>query len=474
MPLTRRHFLRQTSTAFAAGAMPALVSSSKVAAASDYKALVCVFLNGGNDAWNTVAPVSSPEYSAYASARGLGESWGLALEKVQFQPFDKGGRVEAEGNYGMHPGLKACHTLYEEGDLAIVSGIGPLVKPTTKAQYLASSGLGENSLNMNHPLPSQLFGHNTQVNQWHTLNGAQNRPHGWAGRALDALQYNLMNQMLPASISTNGRPQLLVGSANIPYVLDANGIQRFFGLTEGRYHQARAESYRRIMSAKLADGNASIYAKAFAQVQASALENALKFQRALDNAPEFKTFPNADQAGLASQLRTVAKIISARDSFNVNRQIFFVEDIGFDLHDHQMRDQPRLLSTLDAALGGFSEALKSMGVWDNVVTFTQSDFGRTLTSNGDGSDHGWSGLQFVVGGAVSGGEMVGTYPILELDREDEIGNGIFIPDISVDQYAATLSHWFGVPDPELDKVCPQLANFVDRDLGFLGKKLSII
>lgn len=465
--MNRRRFIQQASAMLTAAATPGFSLSSQASVASDYKALVCVFLNGGNDAWNTVTPVSSSEYSAYASARGHGETWGLALDQSQFLSIDKGNQVLADGSYGMHPSLTSCHSLYQEGDLAVVTGIGPLVKPTSLAQYRAASGITDDPANSAHPLPSLLFGHNTQSNQWHTLNGTQNRPYGWAGRALDALRSQLPNQGLPAGISTQGRPNLLTGEFSIPYAIDPNGIQRFEGLTEGTFHKKRAAAYRRMMATTLASDTATLYQKGFAQVQASALENALKFQQALDRAPSFISLPDGNGDGLATQLRTVAKIISARNDFNVNRQIFFVEDIGFDLHDQQMTKQPKLLAELDKALGGFAEALKSMGVWDKVVTFTQSDFGRTLTSNGDGSDHGWSGLQFVLGGAVQGGQMIGSYPILELDTNNEIGNGNFIPDISVDQYAATLVNWFGVPDSALDQVCPHLPNFSQRHLGFL-------
>jgi uncharacterized protein (DUF1501 family) len=260
----------------------------------------------------------------------------------------------------------------------------------------------------------------------------------------------------------------LVGGDNIPYAIDPNGIQRFEGITAGDFASARGAAYRRIMSAVLADGNRSVYERGFAQVQASALENALKFQQALANAPSFEGLPEGNGDGLITQLRTVAKIISARNDFDVSRQVFFVEDIGFDLHDRHMSNQPTLLAALDRAIGGFSDALKAMGAWDQVVTFTQSDFGRTLTSNGDGSDHAWSGLQFVFGGATNGGQIYGSYPILELGQPNEVGGGIFIPDVSVDQYAATLARWFGASEADLPIICPNLENFSQARPEFLA------
>lgn len=468
LSLSRRDFLNLSAKAAAAGMVASLGMPHEARGAEDYRALVCIFLNGGNDAWNTLTPISSAEYAAYASARGLGESWGLALEKSEFLPVNKGAGSSVPGDYGLHPSLANCHSLYQSGDLSIVSGIGPLVKPTSREQYEESIDLLRNGIVASHPLPAGLFGHNTQVNQWHTLNGVGTLPSGWAGRVLDGLQPRTVAQQLPASISTKGRPALLVGGTNIPYAIDPNGIQRFEGITEGDFASARGAAYRRIMSAALADGNRSVYERGFAQVQASALENALKFQQALANAPSFEGLPEGNGDGLVTQLRTVAKIISARNDFDVSRQVFFVEDIGFDLHDRHMSSQPNLLAALDRAIGGFSDALKTMGAWDQVVTFTQSDFGRTLTSNGDGSDHAWSGLQFVLGGATNGGQIYGSYPILELGQPNEVGGGIFIPDISVDQYAATLARWFGVTEGDLPAICPNLANFSQPRLEFLS------
>jgi uncharacterized protein (DUF1501 family) len=466
MSFSRREFLSLAAGAALAG-VAGLGAPRLAQGAEGYKALVCIFLNGGNDAWNSVAPVSETEFSAYAKARGLGESWGLALEKNQFLAMGRRDSGRIAGAYGMHPSLANCHSLYEAGELAVVSGLGPLVKPTTKLLYEESIRLAMNGLPASHPLPSGLFGHNTQATQWHCLNGDGSSPTGWAGRILDELESTTSLQQLPASVSTNGRPALMVGNRNIPYVIDPNGIQRFEGITEGQLSSSRRIAFERIMRQTTENNGRTLYERGFAQVQASALENALRFQQALSSAPSFAGLPEGQGDGLATQLRTVAKIISARNDFDVARQIFFVEDIGFDTHDKQNTKQPQLLSELDAAVGGFASALKTMGVWDQVVTFTQSDFGRTLTSNGDGSDHAWSGLQLVMGGATRGGDIYGTYPILELGRDNEIGGGIFIPDISVDQYAATIARWFGVADRNLDTICPHLANFSERDLGFL-------
>ena len=465
--LSRRDFLRFSASAAVTGATASLSLPHQSHAAGDYKALVCIFLNGGNDAWNTLTPISGAEYSAYATARGLGESWGLALERNQLQPIEKGAVGNLPGEYGLHPSLTHCHQLYQSGDLALVSSLGPLVEPITKAQYEESINLTMNGLPAPYQLPSGLMGHNTQTAQWHCLNGTGTLPSGWAGRALDNLQGMTAAQRLPASVSTNGRPALMVGNQNIPYVIDPNGIQRFEGITEGNFAPIRRAAYERMMAETLAGQDRSLYEKGFAQVQASALENALKFQQALARAPSFEGLPEGSGDGLQTQLRTVAKIISAREDFAVSRQVFFVEDIGFDLHDKHLEQHASLLSNLDQALKGFSDALKTMGVWDQVVTFTQSDFGRTLTSNGDGSDHAWSGLQFVLGGATHGGQIYGSYPILELGQANEVGGGIFIPDVSVDQYAATLARWFGASEADLPTICPNLANFSQPRLEFL-------
>lgn len=470
--INRRSFIKRASATFAATAVPGLSFASQASDSSQYKALVCVYLSGGNDAWNTITPTSDPEYRAYAQSRGFGETWGLAIDKGSLLAIDKGDSIVAEGRYGMHPNLSQCHKLYQDGDLAVVSGVGPLVKPTTVDQY--RSALSTN--NKSHPLPSGLFGHNTQVNQWNCLNGTVSRPYGWAGRALDALYPLTQGQKLPVAMSTSGQSQFLTGVRNIPFGVDPNGLQEFEGLTRGRFHSERAAAYRRLMSSTLSTNAKTIYHKGFAEMQLRALENAREIRKVIESAPNFNylhdgTTLNRGQE-LASQLSTVAKLISARDTYECKRQVFMVIANGYDTHDNQMSTQPTVLATLDRALDGFARALKSMGVWDDVVTFTQSDFGRTLTSNGDGSDHGWSGLQLVLGGAVNGGRMVGSYPTLELGGPGEVGKGNFIPDVSADQYAATLATWFGVSDRDLDVVCPHLKNFSKRDIGVFSASVD--
>jgi uncharacterized protein (DUF1501 family) len=210
----------------------------------------------------------------------------------------------------------------------------------------------------------------------------------------------------------------------------------------------------------------SIYERGFAAVQQRALATVDLVAGAIADAPPIATeFP---QTQLGAQLRTVAQMIGVRDTLEMERQIFFVAAGGFDSHDNQEQDQPNLLGGVSDAITAFYNATAELGVADSVTTFTQSDFARTLTSNGDGTDHAWGGVQLAVGDAVFGRDVYGNYPGLALDGPDDVGGGRLIPTLSSDQYAATIAKWFGIPDADLDVVAPNLGNFVVRDLGFLG------
>jgi uncharacterized protein (DUF1501 family) len=203
-------------------------------------------------------------------------------------------------------------------------------------------------------------------------------------------------------------------------------------------------------------------------VQERALRYADRVNQVLTSAYQFSALPdNARLSLLSTQLRTVAKMISQRARLSMSRQVFLVAIGGFDTHDKQEDDQPKLLADVSKSIKAFHDAMNEIGVGEQVALFTQSDFGRTLTSNGDGSDHGWGGLQMVVGGAVRGGQFYGQYPLLEIDSPLEIGGGIFIPTISSDQYAATLASWFGVNDSDIPAVAPNVVNFSSRNLGFM-------
>jgi uncharacterized protein (DUF1501 family) len=388
-----------------------------------------------------VVPRSQAEYDAYAAAR---QNLALARDTLlAISPTN-----EAPQSFGLHPAMPGLQQLFESGRCAVVANVGPLLAPTTKAQYQARSVA----------LPPQLFSHYDQESQWLSLRGRSVASTGWAGRVADVLAADLSGQSLAMNVSLSGQTLFQAGRTATPYVMGATGPTRFQNLGTG----ARATAFREIANANYD----SVYQRGFAEAQRRALRYADTVSDALGAvAPLATPFPASP---LGAQLQTVARMIAARERLGMSRQIFFVAMGGFDTHDFQLRDQPGLLGNLSESLAAFHAATVELGVAPYVTAFTQSDFGRTLTSNGDGSDHGWGGVQLVVGGAVRGRAFYGRYPLLQMGGPDDLGGGRMIPTVSSDQYAATLARWFGVPDAKLSLIAPHVDNFPTRDLGFMA------
>ena len=312
-------------------------------------------------------------------------------------------------------------------------------------------------------LPPQLFSHNDQQDQWASLRGNVPSKTGWGGRMADLIRNSVTEQLMATNISVAGTDLFQSADETVAYVMGANGPLQFEGFSTNpediRYEQRQA--FLRIVDASYD----SIYERGFADVQRRAVDAADQVSAAIANVPPLNTvFP---QSQLGTQLRTVARLIASRDELQMQRQIFFVAVGGFDSHDDQNQNQPGLLGGVSDAIAAFYDATVELQVDQMVTTFTQSDFGRTLTSNGDGTDHAWGGNQLVVGGAVNGGDLYGNYPVLEIGGPEDVGGGRIIPSTSADQYAATLSRWFGIPEVDLDVVAPSLSNFIQRDLGFM-------
>jgi uncharacterized protein (DUF1501 family) len=447
---TRRDFLRLAGTSAAGlllarphGAIGQLVGGS--GPFNDYRALVCLFLFGGNDSFNMLVPRSAAEHNAYLASRQ-----NLAIAQADLLPIAP---LNPDGaQYGVHPSMAGLQTLFEQGSAAFVANVGPLLVPTTKAQYQARSV----------PLPPQLFSHNDQQDQWHGLRGRTLMDTGWAGRMADLIRLNVANQQLATNVSLNGNTLFMSGDDTVAYSMGAGGPLAFsgFGTTGLQLEQRRA--FERIIGATYG----SIYARGFAEVQQRAVQAADLITAAIGQAPPLTTtFPTSP---LGQQLQTVARMIAVRDGLAMQRQVFFVATGGFDSHDDQNQNQPGLLGNVSACLRAFYDATVELGVAQAVTTFTQSDFGRTLTSNGDGTDHAWGGVQVVVGQSVRGRQIFGRYPSLALNGPDDVGGGRMIPAVSADQYAATLARWFGIVDAELASVAPHIDNFAERDLGFMA------
>jgi uncharacterized protein (DUF1501 family) len=395
-----------------------------------------------------LVPRSEAEYNAYAASRQ-----NLAVPQADLLPISP--LVSDGAQYGLHPSMPQLRELFELEQAAFVANVGPLIVPTTKAQYVAKSV----------PLPPQLFSHNDQQDQWHALRGGNLSDTGWAGRMADLIRANVANQQLATNVSLNGNTLFQSGDSTVAYSMGPTGPLTFAGFGASGFQLEQRRAFERIIGAPYD----SIYARAFAEIQRRAVDAADRVTAAIGSPtepPPFTTvFPTSP---LGQQLQTVARVIAARDRLAMQRQVFFVATGGFDSHDDQLVNQPNLLGNVSACLKAFYDATVELGVAQAVTTFTQSDFGRTLTSNGDGTDHAWGGVQIVVGQSVRGRRLFGRYPSLSLNGPEDVGAGRLIPGVSADQYAATLARWFGIADTDLARVAPNIGNFAERDLGFLA------
>lgn len=462
MDRNRRRFLQAAAAGgvvYAFGRTPGTVYAQMAGTGGfpDYKALVCVFLFGGNDSWNMVIPRTPAEYDAYAASRGGAAPTGLAVPLGTELPIDPIGTTGAP--FGLHPSLAELAALFQAQHAAIVPNVGPLITPTSLAQYAAGSVA----------LPPQLFSHNDQQDQWHTLKGRNQSKSGWAGRIADVLASQLPNQQLATNVSLAGNTLFQASDTVSPYVMGASGATTFTGFATSGTGLARKQAVDAISGANYG----TVYERGIAAVQKRAIQFADSINTAIMGAPALTTVFPANNV-LATQLQTVAKLIAVRDRLSMSRQVFFVSVGGYDTHTNLLTDQPGLLSSVSRAMAAFYNATVELGVANMVTAFTQSDFGRTLTSNGQGADHAWGGIQFVVGGAVQGQKFYGTMPnprvraTLAADGADDVGGGRFIPTTSSDQYAATLAKWFGVNDANLPTVAPSIGNFAVKNLGILG------
>jgi uncharacterized protein (DUF1501 family) len=445
--MQRRRFLKAIGACGATGLvrLPGVSMAAFGAAFADYKALVSVFLYGGNDSFNMVVPRSNSEYAIYAKARQ-----NLAVAQGDLLPITPDNPDGA--SYGIHPSMPELKSLFDAGTAAIVANVGPLVVPVTKDAYLARTV----------PLPPQLFSHNDQQDQWQTLRGTSRLATGWAGRIADALRADTTSQRIALNVSTFGTVIYQAGAHTVPYTIGTEGAVAY-GALEGA--AAFGAERRAAFERHLAAGFTNVHARALANVHERSLQTADVVNGALAALPSLASvFPTGT---LGDQLKLVARLIGVRDALAMSRQIFFVAVGGFDTHDAQNQDQPGLLGQVSRCLAAFQTAMVELGVETNVVAFTQSDFGRTLTSNGDGTDHGWGGHQLVVSGAANGRRIYGTMPRLEIGGPDDATGGRIIPTMSADQFAATLARWFGVAPADLITVAPSLANFPASDLGFV-------
>ncbi len=446
---SRRDFLRlgarSISTLGAAAAFgQAGLLTAQTAPAGDYKALVCVFLFGGNDSNNMLVPADTPTYNTYKSIRGS-----LALPQASL--------VTLPGtNFGLHPSMSALQKYFQKDPatnttrLALLANVGTLVNTVTRA----SNG------NLNGALPSNLFSHSDQQTEWQNANpGAKSGVvGGWSGRLADKVA---TLQSFPPAIGVSGGALQLVGVQTQPTTAGTTGFSLLTGLTD-----PRTAALQQMQSLSLSSGVTLV------QAVGSSLKSAIDVATTIDNAVKsagsaLAPFPNTD---IGTQLQQVAQIIQIRKALGVTRQIFFVSQGGFDTHSNQLPQQVTLLGNLANALAAFDTAVGTLGELPNVTTFTESDFSRTFQPNGNaGTDHAWGSHHIMMGGAVQGGKIYGQFPTLALAGPSDSGNrGNWIPTTSTDQYGGQLAKWFGLAAADFDYVFPNLKSFNYATPPFMG------
>lgn len=517
--LSRRSFLR---TAAGAGAglgifhtlfdLRLLNNAMAGVNVDDYKSLVCIFLSGGNDSGNVLIPApADPRYTSYKNARGtrlalwedqataVAATTGTTNPNIYYaRPLSTAGT--GADAYAVHSGMPAVQNLFDQGKLAFVANTGVLVEPMTRAQY--QSGTRKR--------PPQLFSHNDQVTQWQTSVPDQISRTGWGGRTIDKMREELARQGIPPgsislSVSLAGSNTWEVGDIVNQFQVSTSGAVSFTNYlpSNGRAGQSARNVARSVLmdqilrdpanggDTALGSERLNLTMRDFQNVNERALLNGASLstamQRLTTGQPDAAlgalvdtafgvtgTAPNRyqDLSGLEQQLHTIARMIAERNYLGMRRQIFFCSAGGYDTHGDQPLAHNNLLATLSRAMGKFYAATEALSIANKVTTFTAADFGRTFKSNGLGSDHAWGGHHMVMGGAVNGGRIAGTYPTLALGGPDDTDGGSsptgrWIPTTATDQYAATLSRWFGLGESEIDTVFPNLNRFGARDLGFM-------
>ena len=405
---------------------------------NDYKALVCIMLQGGNDSYNMLVPRGDSEYQEYADARS-----NLALPQADLLPINPTNISGQE--FGLHPSLTNVQSLFEAGNAAFVSNVGALVEPTTMSSY-------QNDGNK----PFGLFSHRDQQTYWQTGVPQDVDALGWGGRLADILYTNNANQDISMNISLDGINFFQRGNIVKEYAISHKNTGSV--LINGSSSNSFYETIKRQTVDNLLDDTYnSILERAYANTINDASGNSFAFSSAITNGTPITTAFGDDN--LSQKLLMVAKTIAARNILGTSNQTFFVEFSGWDTHKDLLTDHANLLSQLDTAIGSFNAAIQELGLGDNVIGFTMSDFGRKILSNGDGTDHAWGGNALVFGNSVNGQKIYGQYPSLYLGNPLDVGSGRLIPTTSCDEYFADLALWFGASSSDLNQILPNINNF---------------
>ena len=475
MNFNRRDFLRRSiKSALGGVALYSALGNLKLVEAAtrakgivfpDYKALVCVFLHGGNDSCNMIVPWDAPHYAVYNATRPAmaipqAAVQALSLTAQSVQPGLPGGPPSDGASYGLHPSMPDLRSLFNNQHAAIIGNVGPLIGPITKAQLQ----------NPAFPRPPQLFSHDDQANFWQTSRPDNANADGWGGRIADLLHSANPNPQLPMTMSLGSQSLFQRGAEIDQYVMKSCDPQGGCTVDSISYlgdyqNEVGTETFNALMESGT---QAHMFERAYASATRRSIATYTTLDAALNPLPVWTTpFP---ATGIGAQLRQVANLINVRGptGLNMQRQVFFVSLGGFDTHDTQLVTQAAILGQLSQALNAFYQATVQMGVANSVTAFTASDFGRTLSTNGDGTDHGWGGHHVVVGGAVRGGRFFGQMPsLVQTNNPDDAGYGQIIPTTGVDPYAATLASWFGVDAGGIADIFPNLGLYPSANLGFM-------
>jgi uncharacterized protein (DUF1501 family) len=456
--LSRRRFIGRACAAVGATGMLSALAQLRMIGAlaadsvpTDYKALVCLFLYGGNDSNNLLVPTDTSDYNIYATDRTV-----LALPQSALLPISP--KTYSDGRtWGLHPSMPEMQSLFASGKLAILANTGTLVQPVSLAQYNSGSVA----------LPPQLFSHANQQVQWQSSVPNQPFTTGWGGRLADIVNALNTNPKISMLTSVAGENSFQVANTVSQFAVNPTGAVTLSGTSGSTLATARYAAQQSLLNLQ----EQNLFEAAFGGTTSSAITDANLLNSVLAAAPKLATVFPTTTAG--SQLQMIAQMIGAAPQLGLTRQVFFASLGGFDLHSDQLAPHAALIQQLSQALNAFNSATVELGVQSQVTTFTASDFSRTFNTNGTldttaGSDHGWGSHHFIMGGAVNGGDIYGQVPLLELGGPLDTGRGRWIPTTSVDEYSATLATWFGVSPTNLPVVLPNIGNFATSNLGFMA------
>lgn len=460
--LDRRKFIRQFgiaalgttffSSIFQLKAIgSAYINNSK--ADSEYKSLICFLQTGGHDSFNMLIPRGTAEYGEYAATRT-----NLAIAQAQLLPINPA--VSDGKTYGLHNNMPGIQKIFNDGNLSFLSNIGSLIVPTTKPQYQQKSV----------PLPLGLFSHADQIQQWQSASPHKRTPYGWGGKLAELMKQLNTNENISMNISTAGTNVFQYGQNIVEFSVNPYGrvdeISGYNPNSQNGINALRTKAIDAILERNYSD----IYRDTYKNILKTARDGSIEYKEAMSKIPQLNTVFTNNY--LSMSFKTIINIIQAREILGFKRQIFFVEYGGWDHHDNLIQNHGDKIEIVDNAFNELAKGLHEIGMFDNVTTFSMSEFGRTLGSNGNGSDHGWGGNVMVMGGSVEGSRIFGSFPSLALGNNLDVGTGVLVPTLSNDLYFAELALWFGVSRSDLSLLFPNLSNFysvnsTDAPIGFI-------